>query len=256
MMMQKLNFGRIATFDDYLKNGDEKEIEKVLSFLKEQKKGNENLHTEEAQKVGILLEGLMEKVGNFAMEKASISVEEIKENFGIEKEQAQRVVGQLEKIGVLSEENDGQHKVLVNQEAFSSRIRGYKELAERMQVVSAAQNTNFVDITVTKKLIAEENEHAVKTRIPGTWGENAKYLWIDKQKAMEIHDGKTILTFLDKDKEYKMYSLENKIVDTMKGSELYENHYDSVAAEVRKRYQETERKAAAVKKKAPKPKRR
>lgn len=256
MMMQKLNFGRIATFDDYLKNGDEKEIEKVLSFLKDQKKGNENLHTEEAQKVGALLEGLMEKVGIFAMEKASISVEDIKENFGIEKEQAQRVVGQLEKIGVLSEENDGQHKVLMDREAFSNRIRGYKELAERMQVVSAEQNMNFVDITVTKKLITEENEHAVKTRIPGTWGENAKYLWIDKQKAMEIHDGKTILTFLDKDKEYKMYSLENKIVDTMKGSELYEKHYDSVAAEVRKRYQEAERKAAMVKKKAPKPKRR
>lgn len=256
MMMQKLKFGSIATFDDYLKNGDEKELEKVLSFLKEQKKGNETLHTEEAAKAGILLEGLIEKVGNFAMEKASISVEEIKENFGIEKEQAQRVVGQLEKIGVLSKENDGQHKVLMDQEAFSNRIRGYKELAERMQTVSVMHNTNLVDITITKKLITEENDHAVKTRVPGTWGENAQFLWIDKQKAMEIHDGKTILTFLDRDKEYKMYSAENKIVDTIKGSALYEAHYDSVAVEVRKRYQAAERKAVQMKKKAPKPKRR
>lgn len=49
---------------------------------------------------------------------------------------------------------------------------------------------------------------------------------------------------------------DNQAVIAMRGSELYEKHYDSVAAEVRKRYQEAERKAAPVKKKAPKPKRR
>ena len=69
MMIQKLKSGRIATFDDYLKNGDEKEMDKVLSFLKEQKKGNDSLHTEEAAKAGEALEGLIEKVGNYAMEK-------------------------------------------------------------------------------------------------------------------------------------------------------------------------------------------
>lgn len=256
MMMQKLKFGSIATFDDYLKNGDEKEMEKILSFLKEQKKGNEILHTVEAEKAGALLEGLMEKVGFFAMEKASISVEEIKENFGIEKEQAQKVARQLEKIGVLSEENNGQRKVLMDKEAFLKRIQGYKELTERMKAVSAMQNPNLVDITITKKLIIEENDHAVKTRIPGTWGENARFLWIDKQRAMEIHNGKTILTFLDKEKDYKMYSAENRIVDTISGSELYEKHYDSVEAEIRKRYQKAERKKAQAKAKAPKSKRR
>ena len=74
---------------------------------------------------------------------------------------------------------------------------------------------------------------------------------------MEIHDGKTILTFLDKDKDYKLYSADNRVVGTMKGSDLYENHYDSVGAEVRKRYAEAERKAKAQavrqKKPAPKP---
>lgn len=57
MMIQKLKSGRLATFDDYLKNGDEKEMDKVLSFLKEQKKGNDSLHTEEAARVGRLLTG-------------------------------------------------------------------------------------------------------------------------------------------------------------------------------------------------------
>jgi len=75
---------------------------------------------------------------------------------------------------------------------------------------------------------------------------------------MDIHDGKTILTFLDGEKEYKLYSEDNRVVGTMKGKDLYEGHYDSVAAEVRKRYKEAEKKAAALnaRKKAPAPKKR
>ena len=248
MMIQKLKSGRIATFDDYLKNGDEKELEKVMSFLKNQKKGNDSLHTAEAEKAGEALEGLMEKVGMYAMEKQAVSVEEIKENFSIGKEQAERVVGQLEKIGVLSKGDNGQRKVMMDKEAFLNRINGYRELAQRMQTISATQNKNLVDITITKKLILEENDHAVKTRIPGMWGENARYLWINKENAMDIHDGKTILTFLDSEKEYKLYSADNRVAGTMKGKDLYEGHYDSVAAEVRKRYKEAEKKAATMNK--------
>ena len=153
-----------------------------------------------------ILEGLIEKVGNYAMEKKSISVEEVKENFSLENEQAEKVVGQLERIGVLSKEEGGQRKVLMDKDVFLNRMKGYRELAQRMQAVAAAQNPDLADITITKKLITEENDHAIKTRIPGTWGENAQYVWINKDKAMEIHEGKTILTFLDRDKDYKIYS--------------------------------------------------
>lgn len=257
MMIQKLKSGRIATFDDYLKNGDEKEMDKVLSFLKGQKKGNENLHTEEAARAGEALDGLIEKVGSYAMEKKSISVEEVKENFSLENEQAEKVVGQLERIGVLSKEEGGQHRVIMDKELFLSRMKGYRELAQRMQAVAAAQNPDLTDITITKKLITEENDRAIKTRIPGTWGENAQYIWINKDKAMEIHDGKTILTFLDRDKDYKIYSADNRVVGTMRGKDLYEGHYDRVSAEVRKRYADMERKAKEqerMRKKKPAPK--
>lgn len=257
MMIQKLKSGRIATFDDYLKNGDEKEMDKVLSFLKGQKKGNENLHTEEAARAGEALDGLIEKVGSYAMEKKSISVEEVKENFSLESEQAEKVVGQLERIGVLSKEEGGQHRVLMDKDTFLNRMKGYRELAQRMQAVAAAQNPELTDITITKKLITDENDHAIKTRIPGTWGENAQYVWINKDKAMEIHDGKTILTFLDRNKEYKIYSADNRVVATMKGKDLYEGHYDRVSAEVRKRYADMERKAKEqehMRKKKPAPK--
>ena len=257
MMLQKLKSGRIATFDDYLKNGDEKEIDKVLPYLKEQKKANENLHTEEAARAGEALDGLIEKVGSYAMEKKIISVEEVKENFSLENEQAEKVVGQLERIGVLSKEEGGQRRVIMDKEMILNRMKGYRKLAQRMQAVAAAQNPNLTDITITKKLIAEENDHAIKTRIPGTWGENAQYVWINKDRAMEIHEGKTILTFLDRDKEYKIYSVDNRVVGTMKGKDLYEGHYDRVSAEVRKRYADMERKAKEqerMRKKKPAPK--
>lgn len=240
MMVQKLKSGRIATFDDYLKNGEEKEIDKVLSFLKNQKKGNESLGTEEAVKAGEALEGLIEKVGSYVMGKKSISVEEVKEDFSLEREQAEHVVDQLERIGVLAKEEDGQHRVLMDKDAFRSRIRGYHELVQRMQTIVTAQNPNLADITITKKLIAEENDHAIKTRIPGTWGKEARYIWINKDRAMEIHSKKAILTFLDRDKDYKLYSADNRVVGTMKGEELYQGHYDRVSAEVRKRYADAE----------------
>ena len=242
MMIQKLKSGRIATFDDYLKNGDEKEMDKVLSFLKEQKKGNDSLHTEETVRVQEALDGLIEKVGSYAMEEKSISVEEVKEKFSLKKEQAENILGQLERIGVLSKEESGQHKVLMDKEMFLKRMKGYRELAQRMQAVAAAQNPLLMDITITKQLITEENDHAIKTKIPGTWGENAQYIWINKSRAMEIHEGKTILTFLDCSKEYKIYSADNRVVGTMTGKDLYEGHYDRVSAEVRKRYADVEQK--------------
>lgn len=78
---------------------------------------------------------------------------------------------------------------------------------------------------------------------------------------MEIHDGKTILTFLENGKDYKIYSADNRVVGTMKGKELYEGHYDQVSAKVRKRYAQMEQKAVqgkqvAAPKAPPVPKRR
>lgn len=48
------------------------------------------------------MEGLIEKVGLFAMEKQSISVEAVKENFSIGNEQANSVIKQLERAAVFA----------------------------------------------------------------------------------------------------------------------------------------------------------
>lgn len=247
MMIQKLSFGRIATFDDYLKNGDEKQLGRLMDFLKNQKMGNDKIHTEEGARASAAMDGLIEKVGLFAMEKQSISVDAVKENFSIDHTQAENVLRQLETIGVLGAKDEaGEHKVIMDKDAFINRIRGYQNLAERMMAVSASKNTNLSDVTISKTLIVQENDHAVKTRVPGTWGKNVRYVWLKKENIMDIHSGKTMLTFLDNSKDYKLYDGDNRVVETKRGNELY-SHYDSVEASVRERYEKTqvrERKSA------------
>lgn len=249
-MIQKLKFGRIATFDDYLKNGDENTLGKMMDFLKKQqrKMGNDfpiKVHTEEGNKINATIDGLIEKVGLFAMEKHSISVDEIKESFSIGKEQAETVIKQLETIGFIgAKDNEGQHKVMMDKEAFLNRVRGYQDLAERMRAISSSKNLSLSDVTISKKLIVEENNLAVKTRVPGTWGENTRYLWINKENIMDIHNGKTMLTFLDTGKNYKMYNEENRVLEIKRGDELF-GHYDKVESSIRERYENTKAKETA-----------
>ena len=140
--------------------------------------------------------------------------------------------------------SDGEdnYKAAMDKEAFSNRIKGYRELAERISVVQSYSNPSLTDITISKTLIAEENDSAVKTRVPGTWGANVRYLWINKENILEVHKGKTMLTFLDKEKEYKLYDAQNRVVEKKKGEDLYKSHYDPVEANLRKQ-EEDKRKA-------------
>lgn len=242
MMIQKLSFGRIATFDDYLKNGDEKQLGKLMDFLKSQKVGNEKVHTEEGARASAAMDGLIEKVGMYAMEKQSISVDAVKENFSIDNTQAENVLKQLETIGVLGKKNEaGEHKVIMDKDAFVNRVRGYQNLAEQMMAVSASKNMNLSDVTISKTLIVLENDHAVKTRVPGTWGRDARYVWLNKENIMDIHNGKTMLTFIDNGKNYKLYDEENRVVETKRGEELY-SHYDKVESSVREKYEKSQSK--------------
>ena len=181
--------------------------------------------------------GLVEEAGSFAAGKESVSAEEVGDILGLEKERARTAMWELLRLGVLSKGEGGRYKVLMDQGEFAERIDGYRELARRVRMVAAAQDPGCVDIAITKKLIMEENENAIKTRIPGTWGEDARYIWLEKDRMMEARDGKSILTVLERDREYEVYSADNSVAGVIKGKDLYEEHYDEVDAEVRKRYE-------------------
>lgn len=95
----------------------------------------------------------------------------------------------------------------------------------------------LLDITISKKLLSEENERAVKTRVPGTWGSNIRYLWMDKNDIQDVYGGRSMLTSLDSDKYYELYSGDDRIVERVKGRDLYKDHYDPVSKNLRKSVQ-------------------
>ena len=238
VMLQKMKSGQISTFDDYVKKSDADGKNKLLDFFQKQKEGNEKFQSEEAEKAGEIMQGLIEKAGIYAVENKSVSVDSIKNEFKIGNDDAKEIIGKLVTIGAIEKsETENKYEAVMDRDSFTKRIKSYRSIAERIQAVSMSQNRNLTDITISKTLIKEESTVAVKTRVPGTWGENVRYVWIRKENIMEINNGKTLLTFLDSEKEYKLYDKNNRVAETVKGSTLYSKHYDSVEAAVRKRYE-------------------
>lgn len=247
MMCQKMNHARIFNIDEYLKNGNEEQLNKLLEHLQKEKKGNQGLHTEQARAFDDAIDGLIEKVGSYAMEKSAISVEDIKTDFKMEADQAKDVMDKLATIGLIEHPDEhGMCKVVMDKDSFDRRVGKYQALTNRMRQIAASKNTNLLDITITKKLIVEENDHAIKTRIPGMYGDRAGYLWINKEDIMEIHNGKTLLTYLDQRKNYKIYSDDNRVISTILGEKLYQGHYDKVEKTVREHYSKVQEVADKV----------
>ena len=84
-------------------------------------------------------------------------------------------------------------------------------------------------------MIWGENDRAIKTRVPGTYGEEMKFLWLKKENLRDAYNGKSILTALDKEKDYKIYDVNNNILGSMKGEELYLRYFDSVKDQMNKK---------------------
>ena len=224
MLLRRMSGASINSIDGFLSNKNEEELNKMMKFFENQKKGGMD------EVADTQIDNLIQKVGQYAMEKQSVNVDAIKDNFSVETERAQSILQQLHKIGVLAKENEkGEYKVVMEKEDFDKKISRFQELTNRMRGIAMSKNTDLDDITIAKKMIVAENDHAIKTRIPGTWGEKARFIWINKSDIMEIHNGKTLLTYLDRNKDYKIYSEDNRVISTSKGKELYQAHYDPVA---------------------------
>ena len=69
------------------------------------------------------MDGLIEKVGMYAMEKKTINVDAVKENFSINHEQAENVIKQLETIGFL-DKGDESGNLIQTYLAFSPHVPG------------------------------------------------------------------------------------------------------------------------------------
>ncbi len=98
------------------------------------------------------IDGLIQKVGRYAVEKKSVSVEAVRTDLQVGADEAKKVIGQLTKIGVLDRADEaGNYRVIMEREAFDRRISRYQELTNRMRQIAASKNTSLLDITITKK---------------------------------------------------------------------------------------------------------
>ena len=249
ILLEKLNKGsyKMRSMDNFLEEADEKDLSVFDKFLKDQKKGNLDVHADAN------LSGLLEKVGQYAVGKKSVSVDEIGNELSVDHDKVEKALEKLNKIGVVDKPDDnGKYKVMMDRDTFEDKIRRFRELSERMKLIAASKNTNFSDITIAKKMIIEENEHAIKTRVPGTWGKDERFIWLNKSDVMEIYGGKTLLTYLDREKTYKLYTRDNRVIETKPGEILYQNHYDPVNKGVREKFERVaaEKKIISGKRKA------
>lgn len=185
-----------------------------------------------------VLMNLFEKTGVLATEKKKLSVEDVTKAFEIEKEEAENILMRLERAEVIRQQDDSDKYVaLVSKEDFEKKMDYYRDLAFKIRVAEKTQHTEFLDITISDTMIAESTQDKVKTRVPGTYGSNVRFLWTDKNDIMEIHGGKTMLTFLEPEEDYDLYDETGMVAEVRKGKDLYEEHYDKVEASVREHYE-------------------
>lgn len=85
-------------------------------------------------------------------------------------------------------------------------------------------------ITVSKTLIKDkmETEDAILTRVPYTWGENERCLWLQKKDITDVYGEKSMLTHLSSAKNYDLCDPTGKFIERINGEELYRRHYDPV----------------------------
>ena len=115
------------------------------------------------------------------------------------------------------------------------RAEQLMEMSKNIRYNEIINDVNKVDITISKDLVHRENDETFITRVPGTYGEDVRYLISKKDDVMLINQGKTLLTFLEKDKEYELLDKDFKPVAKVKGEELSTSNYSRVADDLREK---------------------
>lgn len=95
-----------------------------------------------------------------------------------------------------------------------------------------AKDEDYVygDITISREINslvdeAGETETQIKTRVPGTYGKDVRYVYFDKDGLEEVHGGKSYRVHIDPEGSYELYGADGAAAETVKGEELL-RHYD------------------------------
>ena len=186
-------------------------------------------HTEATPRINTLIE----KLGNGSIENLMDYVRNGKDG------DFEKVVDYLKKENILKD---------TPSEVEQERKEQLDRYADELKYNAMINDPSRVDITISRKLYEEENLTSIKTRVPNTYGDNVRYLWIDKSDVVSINGGKTFFAYLNKDKEYELVDRDGQIAEKLTGQNLQKQHYDNVDVNVKHRALQEQRRGKSEKK--------
>lgn len=244
-IMEQIQNSKIESMDDYFANAKPEELEKAVQEAeKKPAMPKENEYRVAAEE---FIKNPGAKVSD-VRSRLNMSWLEI---WPIVKHMESNNLAERGKDGTLTMKmNPAQFRELINseqwkswfgkEEADSRRGAGRSpsddktEELKRIQKMSR-ENPKVNGITIDRKMVTEETEKNIKTRIPYKRDE---YIWLRKSEISWINGNKTIYASLEKEKNYMVLDRENKPVRTVSGQTLYEQSYDPVNREHIRRQQE------------------
>lgn len=244
-IMEQIQNSKIESMDDYFANAEPEELEKAVQEAeKKPAMPKENEYRVAAEE---FIKNPGAKVSD-VRSRLNMSWLEI---WPIVKHMESNNLAERGKDGTLTMKmNPAQFRELINseqwkswfgkEEADSRRGAGRSpsddktEELKRIQKMSR-ENPKVNGITIDRKMVTEETEKNIKTRIPYKRDE---YIWLRKSEISWINGNKTIYASLEKEKNYMVLDRENKPVRTVSGQTLYEQSYDPVNREHIRRQQE------------------
>ena len=186
-------------------------------------------HTEATPRINTLIE----KLGNGSIENLMDYVRNGKDG------DFEKVVDYLKKENILKD---------TPSEVEPERKEQLDRYADELKYNAMINDPSRVDITISRKLYEEENLTSIKTRVPNTYGDNVRYLWLDKSDVVSINGGKTFFAYLNKDKEYELVDRDGQIAEILTGQNLQKQHYDNVDVNVKHRALQEQRRGKSEKK--------
>lgn len=244
-IMEQIQNSKIESMDDYFANAEPEELEKAVQ--------------EAEKKPAMPKENEYRVAAEEFIKNPGAKVSDVRSRLNMTWLEIWPIVKHMESNNLAERGKDGtltmkmdpaQFRELINseqwkswfgkEEADSRRGAGRSpsddktEELKRIQKMSR-ENPKVNGITIDRKMVTEETEKNIKTRIPYKRDE---YIWLRKSEISWINGNKTIYASLEKEKNYMVLDRENKPVRTVSGQALYEQSYDPVNREHIRRQQE------------------
>lgn len=197
---------------------------KNVRYVYFDKEGLEEVHGGKSYKVHIKPEGSYELYNGSGAVAETVSGEELLKHY--------------DRKGSEEEALQGNSKARTASEAQSgksySEQEDYKENSKLSDTGKQAdvKQPDYVygDVTISREVNslvdeAGETDTQIKTRVPGTYGKDIRYVYFDKASLEEVHGGKSYKVHIEPERKYELYNKSGAVVQTVYGEELL-SHYD------------------------------